>query len=183
MAVYSSQVPLGTSLPEQTLPDITGQAHFLPDLRGEGVLVVVFAANHCPYVRHIEEAVGDLATSYAGHPVAWAAICSNDVVAYPDDDLPGLADQAARAGWPFPYLVDRDQTVAREFGAVCTPDFFVYDINGRLGYRGAFDESSPGNGVPASGDLLRGALDLLLATKPVPEPHRPSMGCSIKWKQ
>lgn len=182
MAVYSSQVPLGAPLPAQTLPDLNGQPHFLPDLRGEGVLVVVFSANHCPYVRHVEDALGALAAEYRGHGAAFVAIGSNDVVAYPDDDLPGLAAQAARASWDFPYLVDREQTVARDFGAVCTPDFFDYDVNGELGYRGAFDASSPGNGLPATGDLLRAAIDLLIATEPVPEPQRPAMGCSIKWR-
>lgn len=183
MAVESSQVPLGTPLPRQTLPDVTGAAHFLPDLRGEGVLVVVFSANHCPYVRHVEVELGAVAREYGPNGVAFAAICSNDVVAYPDDDTPGLTAQLERAGWYFPYLVDRDQDVARLIGAVCTPDFFVYDINGELGYRGAFDASTPGNGLPATGDLLRGALDLLVATKPVPEPQRPAMGCSIKWRR
>jgi thiol-disulfide isomerase/thioredoxin len=182
MAVQSSQVPLGTSLPQQVLPDLTGHPHFLPDLRAEGVLAVVFSANHCPYVRHIEAALGQLATEYRSSGATFAAICSNDADAYPDDDLPGLAAQAARAHWDFPYLIDRDQTVAKKFGAVCTPDFFVYDVNGELGYRGAFDASSPRNGLAATGDLLRSALDLLLATKPVPEPQRPAMGCSIKWR-
>jgi peroxiredoxin len=182
MAVYSSQVPLGTALPELTLPDLTGAHHFLPDLRGEGVLAVAFTCNHCPYVRHIEVQLGQLAADYTDAGVSFATVCSNDVVAYPDDDIPGLAEQAERAGWRFPYLVDRDQTVARRFGAVCTPDFFVYDVNGNLGYRGAFDGSTPGNGQPVTGDDLRAALDLLVATKPVPEPQRPSMGCSIKWR-
>ena len=146
------------------------------------MLVVVFSCNHCPYVRHIEAELGQVATDYATSAVTFVAICSNDATEYPDDDIPGLSAQAERAAWNFPYLVDTDQFVAREFGAVCTPDFFVYDINGKLGYRGAFDESSPGNGLPVSGANLRAALDLLLATAPVPEPQRPSMGCSIKWR-
>lgn len=183
MAVYSSPTPLGTDLPDQTLADVHGMPHNLRDLRGTGVLVVVFSANHCPYVQHIEGALGELAAEYQGKGVAFAAICSNDPVQYADDAAPGLQAQAERAHWHFPYLIDVDQNVAREFGAVCTPDFFVYDINGKLGYRGAFDASSPKNGEPLTGDDLRRALDLLLATQPVPEPQRPAMGCSIKWRE
>lgn len=169
-------------MPELTLPDLEGNPHDMVGLRGEGVLVVVFACNHCPYVRHIESALGRLAGDLADLPVTFAAVCSNDVVAYPDDDIPGLTEQKQRAGWPFPYLVDRDQLAAKEFGAVCTPDFFVYDVTGKLGYRGAFDASTPGNGEPVDGAELRAAIELLVATKPVPEPQRPSMGCSIKWR-
>ena len=182
MAVQSSQVPLGTALPDQTLSDLQGQLRNTLDLRGSGVLVIMWSANHCPYVRHIEAQLGHVAADYADSAVTFVAICSNDVVEYPDDDIPGLKAQAERAGWSFPYLVDTDQFVAKEFGAVCTPDFFVYDINGHLGYRGAFDDSSPGNGRPVTGADLRAALDLLLAAAPVPEPQRPSMGCSIKWR-
>lgn len=183
MAVHSSQVPLGTPLPEQLLPDLDGATHFLPGVRGTGVLVVAFTCNHCPYVRHIETALGELAATYAdASDVKFVTICSNDVAAYPDDDVDGLREQAARAGWAFPYLIDRDQVVAKLFGAACTPDFFVYDINGNLGYRGAFDGSTPGNDVAVTGSDLRNAIELLRATKPVPEPQRPSMGCSIKWR-
>ncbi|MFI0433090.1 MAG: thioredoxin family protein [Candidatus Nanopelagicales bacterium] len=183
MAVHSSQVPLGTALPDQTLPDLTGKTYNLRDLRGDGVLVVAWAANHCPYVRHIERALGSLAAEFAGRGATFAAICSNDASAYPDDALAGLSEQANRAGWQFPYLLDEDQFVAKQFGAVCTPDFFAYDVNGRLGYRGAFDASTPKNGEPVTGDDLRAALELLVATAPVPEPQRPSMGCSIKWRE
>ncbi len=182
MAVTSSQVPLGTALPDQTLPDLTGTTYNLPDLRGEGVLVVFFSANHCPYVRHLEDAVGALAAEFEAQGVRFVAICSNDAEAYPDDSLAGLAEQADRAGWQFPYLIDEDQFVARQFGAVCTPDFFAYDVNGRLGYRGAFDASTPKNGEAVTGADLRTALQLLVKTAPVPEPQRPSMGCSIKWR-
>lgn len=182
MAVYSSQVPLGSPLPELTLPDLEGNPHSMVELRGSGVLVVVFSANHCPYVRHVEAALGQLATELADEPVTFVAVCSNDVQSYPDDGVAGLTEQAERAGWSFTYLVDEDQQAAKEFGAVCTPDFFVYDVNGKLGYRGAFDASTPGNGVAVTGDELRTAIQLLVATAPVPEPQRPAMGCSIKWR-
>jgi hypothetical protein len=101
---------------------------------------------------------------------------------HPEDDVPGLRQQAQRAGWSFPYLVDTDQSAALAFGAACTPDFFLYDATGRLAYRGALDTSTPGNGEPLTGELLAAAIDLVLDGQPVPEPHRPSMGCSIKWR-
>ena len=110
-------------------------------------------------------------------------ICTNDADAYPDDAPARLAEQARRAGWRFPYLVDADQSVGRAYNAACTPDFFLYDGQRRLAYRGAFDDSTPGNGKPLTGDLLRAALELVLAGQPVPEPHQPSMGCSIKWRE
>ena len=182
MAVHSSMVPLGTFLPDQTLSDVTGRPFNLHQVRGSGVLVVMWSANHCPYVQHLEQALAALAGEFADRPVSFVAICSNDVVAYPDDDLAGLSAQAARAGWTFPYLVDPDQTVAHDFGAVCTPDFFVYGFEGQLLYRGAFDESTPRNDVPVTGDLLRSAISLVVAGRPVPEPQRPAMGCAIKWR-
>ena len=175
-------VPLGTPLPNQTLSDTDYVKHNLHDLRGKGVLVVVFAANHCPYVRHLESALGNLARDFADTAANFVAICSNDPGAYPDDDLAGLTEQKTRACWDFPYLIDSNQNVARDFGAVCTPDFFVYDIENQLAYRGAFDSSSPKNGLPLTGDDLREAINLVLADHPVPEPQRPSMGCSIKWQ-
>jgi hypothetical protein len=113
---------------------------------------------------------------------AAVGICPNDAVAYPDDAPERLAEQARRAGWRFPYLVDTSQEVGRSFGAACTPDFFLYDAHGRLAYRGAFDASTPDNRVPVTGDLLTAAIRHAVAHEPVPEPHLPSMGCSIKWR-
>ncbi len=119
----------------------------------------------------------------AGLPdLAVVGVCANDATAYPEDDVPGLRDQATRAGWTFPYLVDQTQQVGRVFGAACTPDFFLYDAPGRLAWRGAMDASTPGNDLPVTGDLLRDAAEKVLAGTAVPEPHRPSMGCSIKWR-
>lgn len=183
MAVESStlRLPLGSALPSIELPDLDGEPRHLPELRGDGILVVVFACNHCPYVKHVERPLGALATEFAGADVRFVAICSNDVDSYPDDDVPGLRDQQTRAGWTFPYLVDANQHAATTFKAACTPDLFAYDRAGLLAYRGAFDGSTPGNAVPVTGDLLRAALRLLLADQSVPEPHKPAVGCGIKW--
>lgn len=178
----SNMVPLGTPLPAVTLPDLDGTPVALPGVRPDGVLLVFFSCNHCPYVRHVEEALGRLAAEFASAEFAVVAICSNDVSAYPADDAPGLRKQRDRAGWDFPYLVDADQSAARAFVAACTPDFFLYGRDGRLAYRGALDDSTPGNDKPVTGDLLRAAIAATLADRPAPEPHRPAMGCGIKWK-
>ncbi|MEI6620692.1 MAG: thioredoxin family protein [Actinomycetes bacterium] len=181
MALHSSMIPLGTPLPDFTLPDLDDNLVDLARLRGDGALLVVFAANHCPYVIHLESALGSVVDEFAGRPLATVAISSNDVDAYPADDVDGIRDQQSRAGWHFQYLVDSDQSAAQAFGAACTPDFFLYGFDGRLAYRGAFDRSTPGNGRPLTGDALRTAIGAVLAGAPVPEPHQPSMGCSIKW--
>ena len=181
MAVESPLTPLGAPLPDRTQPDLDGTPTSLAAHAAGRPLLVVFACNHCPYVKHVESELGRLAASF-GSRVAVVAIASNDTESFPEDDVAHLRAQRVRAGWDFPYVLDADQGAARAFGAVCTPDFFVYDAAGALAYRGAFDGSTPKNGVPLTGDLLRGALDLVLAGEPVPLPHRPAMGCSIKWK-
>ena len=172
-------VPPGTSMPEFVLADVNGRQVESTDLAGTPALVM-FLCNHCPYVRHVETRLGEVLHEFADLPAV--GICSNDAVGYPDDAPERLAEQARRADWRFPYLVDTTQEVGRLFGAACTPDFFLYDANGRLAYRGAFDVSTPGNRVPVTGDLLTAAIRHVLALEPVPEPHRPSMGCSIKWR-
>jgi peroxiredoxin len=181
MAVPSLQVPLGTTAPDFALTSIAGDEVKLADLSAPALLVI-FLSNHCPYVRHIESGLGALIAEYDGKGLATVGICSNDAINYPDDDVTGLATQAERAGFPFPYLVDATQEVAKAYGAACTPDFFLYDAQRRLAYRGAFDEARPRNDVPVTGDLLRPAIDLVLRGEPVPEPHVPSLGCSIKWR-
>lgn len=178
MAVTSPATPLGTPLPPTVLPDLDGD---LVDLATEpGPLLVVFACNHCPYVKHVERALGEVVRRYP--QVRAYAIASNDVENYPEDDIPHLREQVARADWPFSYLVDGEQSAARAFGAVCTPDFFLYDEELRLFYRGAFDSSSPGNGLPLTGEDLSAALTAVTTGQPAPEVQRPAMGCSIKWK-
>jgi peroxiredoxin len=181
MAVSSLMVPLGTPAPDFELPSITGQRVTLGDLDGPALLVM-FLCNHCPYVRHIERALGGAVADYAERGLAAVGICSNDTGAYPDDGPAGLADQARRGGFTFPYLVDDTQQAAAAYRAMCTPDLFVYDADRKLAYRGAFDDSTPRNGQPVTGALLRDALDRVLRGGPVPEPHRPAMGCSLKWK-
>lgn len=183
MAVTSSMVPLGTPAPDFTLPAIDGRNVALSDLADAPALLVAFLCNHCPYVRHVESSLGETLSEYAGRGLAVVGICTNDAAAYPDDSPERLAEQADRAGWSFPYLVDETQQVGREFGAECTPDFFLYDDKRKLAYRGAYDGSTPGNNVPLTGDLLQDAIERVLAGQPVPEPHRPSMGCSIKWRK
>lgn len=183
MVVVNSNLdlPLGSPLPNLALPDLNGDEISLVELRGDGVLAVVFACNHCPYVRHLEHGIGGLAAELRNDDVAFVAICANDVAEYPTDGVAGLREQALRAGWDFPYLVDRDQDAALAFHAACTPDFFVFARDGRLAYRGAMDASSPGNEQPVTGDLLREAIILTLANQSVPAPHRLAMGCNIKW--
>lgn len=179
MAVESVMVPVGTPMPAFSLPDLAGSVVTSDSVAGSPVLVA-FLCNHCPYVRHVEDQFGALVRR---HPeLTVLGVCSNDAQAYPDDAPDRLAEQAARAGWQFPYLLDESQVVGRAFGAACTPDFFLYDAAGQLAYRGAMDASTPGNGRPVTGDLLEDAIARVLAGRAVPEPHRPSMGCSIKWR-
>ena len=180
MAVSSLMVPLGTPAPDFALPDLTGATVRRDDFAAAPALLVAFLCNHCPYVRHVEAVFGELV---AAHPeLAVVGVCTNDAAAYPDDRPEALAEQAKRASWSFRYLLDSDQAVGRAFNAACTPDFFLYDAGRRLAYRGALDDSTPGNGKPVTGQLLRVAIEAVLAGRPVPEPHRPSLGCSIKWR-
>jgi peroxiredoxin len=182
MAQTSNMLPLRTPAPDFALPDLYGNIVSRDDLAGAPALLVAFLCNHCPYVRHIERMLGRAAREWQREGAAVVGICPNDIASYPDDDRDGLAAQAARAGFAFPYLIDESQDVARAYGAACTPDFFLFDQQRALAYRGALDASTPGNDVPVTGDELRAAVAMVLAGQPVPEPHRPSMGCSIKWK-
>ena len=182
MAASSLMVPLGTPAHDFELPSVDGATVKLADLDGRA-LVVMFLCTHCPYVSHVERQLGAVAAEYVGRGVAAVGICSNDTETNPDDGPAGLAEQARRAGFGFPYLIDDSQQVAAAYRAMCTPDLFVYDADRRLAYRGAFDDSTPRNGNPVTGALLRDALDRVLDGQPVPEPHRPSMGCSLKWRE
>jgi peroxiredoxin len=182
VSVNSAMVPIGTPLPDFALPSIDGRKVSSADFADAPALLVIFLSNHCPYVRRIEHGIGSVVGQYLPKGLAAVAICSNDVENYPDDGAESLTEQARRAGLRFPYLVDEAQDVAKAFRAACTPDFFLYDAGRRLAYRGQFDGARPSNDVPADGADLRAALDRVLAGEPVPEPHRPSLGCNIKWK-
>jgi peroxiredoxin len=181
MPVISASSPLGAALPDVSLPDADGVSHSLHALAAGRPVLLAFVCNHCPYVQHIEEPFGALVAEYATRGVATVGVVSNDVVNYPDDDVEGMRAQMARAGWDFPYLVDADQSLALTVGAVCTPDLFLYDAAGRLFYRGAFDASSPGNGLPLTGADLRAALEAVATGAPAPQEQQPAMGCGIKW--
>ncbi|MGN9841625.1 thioredoxin family protein [Nonomuraea sp. H19] len=181
MAVNSFMVPLGTPAPNFDLTAINGGSVSLADLKGSPATLVVFLSNHCPYVRHIEQGIGALARDY-GARLSIVAICSNDSVNYPDDDPTHLAEQAARARFTFPYLLDDTQEVAKAYKAACTPDFFLYDARLRLVYRGEFDGARPGNSEPVTGASLRAAINALLESGEVPAEQHPSLGCGIKWK-
>jgi peroxiredoxin len=181
MPVISASSPLGAALPDVSLPDADGVSHSLHSLAAGRPVLLAFVCNHCPYVQHIEEPFGALVAEYATRGVVTVGVVSNDVVNYPDDDVEGMRAQMARAGWDFPYLVDADQSLALAVGAVCTPDLFLYDAAGRLFYRGAFDASSPGNGLPLTGADLRAALEAVVTGAPAPQEQQPAMGCGIKW--
>jgi len=181
MALSSLMVPLGTPASDFALPAVGGGQVKLADLT-EPALLVAFLCNHCPYVRHIEAKLASTLAEYAGAGLSAVGIASNDTEAYPDDGEAGLAEQIRRAGFTFPYLMDSEQQVALAYRAACTPDFFLYDGQRRLAYRGAFDTSRPGSGVPVTGELLSAAIEHVRRGEPVPEPHRASIGCGLKWR-
>jgi len=180
MPTPSVMVPLGTSAPDFALRSIDDTTVRLDDFADAPALLVTFLSNHCPYVRHIELEFGKLIAEFPD--LAVVGICSNDTENYPDDAPAYLREQRARAGWSFPYLVDSTQEVARAYQAACTPDFFLFDRDRKLFYRGQFDDSRPGKGVPTGADL-RAAADALLSGKEPPAKQLPSIGCNIKWKR
>jgi peroxiredoxin len=183
MAVESVMLPLGTTAPTFNLPDtVSGKNIDLAEAQSDLATVVMFLCNHCPYVKHVNEGLVRLANEYQAKGVTFVAISSNDIEAYPDDSPQRMKEVAAEQGYPFPYLYDEDQSVARAYKAACTPDFYVFDKDMNLVYRGQMDSSRPNSGVPVTGEDLRAALDAVIAGEPVPADQRPSMGCSIKWK-
>jgi peroxiredoxin len=183
MAVNSTMRELGTSAPDFDLLDtVTGENVSLDSVKSDKATAVMFICNHCPYVKHVNEAVVKLSDEYSAKGVSFVGISANDVAEYPEDSPENMKEYAQKLGYKFPYLYDESQEVARAYGAACTPDFFVYDGDLKLAYRGRMDGSSPGNDIPNTGEDLRSALDAMLAGEtPNPEQH-PSMGCSIKWK-
>ncbi len=183
MAVPSTMTALGSEAPPFALPDVTtGRTVRLEDFAARNALLVMFICRHCPYVAHVRDGLARLGKDYADADIGIVAISANDPAEYPEDAPESLAEEARLAGYRFPYLFDETQEVARAYGAACTPDFFLYDADRRLVYRGQFDASRPGNGIPVTGEDLRGAIDAVLEGRPVPEDQRPSIGCSIKWR-
>ena len=182
MATTSPATPLGTAAPSFRLPDPAGRTYSLADVAaGARGVVVVFACNHCPYVKHVAPRLGLLAEEWAALGVATVAVNSNDAVSHPDDSPARMAEQGPAWGWTFPYLVDETQEVARAYGAVCTPDPFVYDADLRLVYRGQFDSTRPGGPEATGADLDAAVRAVVAGEAPVVEQH-PAVGCSIKWR-
>jgi peroxiredoxin len=179
----STMLELGTTAPDFALADtVTGKSVRRDDFNGKDALLVMFICTHCPYLKHIESSLGRFGADYASKPVGVVAISSNDAATYPADSPAGLKAQAHAHKFTFPYLYDETQDVARAYSAACTPDFFLFDKNFKLVYRGQYDSSRPGNGLPVTGEDLRAAVDTVLAGKPVSRDQRPSIGCNIKWK-
>jgi peroxiredoxin len=184
MVMTPSTMPeLGFVAPVFELPDVvSGRAITLDGALGPKGLLVMFICRHCPYVKHVQEELARIGSDYGGRGIGIVAISANDASAHPEDAPPGLAEQARELGFTFPYLYDESQEVARAYGAACTPDFFLYDRQRRLVYRGQLDDSRPKNGRPVTGRDLRAALDALIVGKEIAANQQPSIGCNIKWK-
>ncbi|MEO1202027.1 MAG: thioredoxin family protein [Pseudomonadota bacterium] len=179
-AVESEMLELGTPAPEFSLPDPDGSMHALPD--AADAYVVMFICNHCPFVIHVADELAAIGRDYADRNVAIVAINSNDTENYPADSAEKMKEEASSRGYVFPYVLDNDQSVAKAYRAACTPDFFVFDADKKLVYRGQLDDSRPSNSNPVSGQDLRDAIERTLARQPAAETQRPSIGCNIKWK-
>ena len=176
-------LPLGTAAPPFTLRDVvSGELISLTSFSGKDALVVMFLCQHCPYVQHVEQGISELGRDYAATGLGLVGISSNDPVAYPDDAPDRLKAMAQRLNFVFPFCFDGTQEIAKAYRAACTPDFYLFDGQRRLVYRGQLDDSRPGNKKPVTGRSLRDAIDAVLAGKPVSGDQRPSIGCSIKWK-
>lgn len=179
----STMLPLGRPAPAFSLPDTDGRLWCLEDLATGPGLLIMAICNHCPYVKHVNAGLGEMARDFRDLGLAMAAIMPNDAESHPDDGVEHLRRQKAEFGFPFPYLIDADQGVAKACRAACTPDFFLFDGERRLYYRGQMDDSRPDSGIPVTGADLRAAVAALLAGKPAPEIQKPSLGCNIKWKK
>jgi peroxiredoxin len=179
----STMLPLGTVAPAFSLPDaVSGKNVAIDDFKNAPALLVMFICNHCPFVKHVRSELAKLARDYQAQGVAIVGISSNDIQTHPDDSPAKMAEEAKAAGYTFPYLFDETQAVAKAYQAACTPDFFVFDKDRKLAYRGQLDDSRPSNGLPVTGQDLRAALDAVLAGRAISGEQRPSIGCNIKWK-
>lgn len=180
----SNMLPLGTVAPDFALPDADGNEKTLSDLRKNArATVVVFWCNHCPYVKHLKPHFANFVKTYQAKGVVFVAINSNDLENYPDDSPEKMKEDIRHFGYTFPYLIDEDQSVAHAYQAACTPDFYAFDADGKLAYRGQYDSSRPGNDRSVTGESLQAALELMIAGVSVPEQQQPSSGCNIKWKR
>jgi peroxiredoxin len=183
MAVTSTMMPLGTKAPDFELTDtVSGKNVATTDFADKRALLVMFICNHCPYVKHVRDELASLGKDYENSDLGIVAISSNDIQEYPSDSPEEMRAEAERYGYVFPYLYDEDQSVAAAYTAMCTPDFFLFDSDRTLVYRGRLDGSRPNTGVPVTGEDLRSAIEATLSGEPVSEEQYPSMGCSIKWK-
>jgi len=182
--IPSTMMPLGTLAPHFSLEDVvSGKQIVLTSSNGFKASVVMFICNHCPYVKHINNELTRLALDYMSKGVNFIAINSNDTENYPDDSPENMKLTAKNEGYPFPYLFDETQEVARAYQAACTPDFFIYDSQLALVYRGQLDDSRPGNNIPVTGNSIRDALNCILNSKPISGEQKASLGCNIKWKK
>jgi peroxiredoxin len=172
---------LGTVAPDFLLPGAGGKLVSLDDFKGGPGLLVIFMCNHCPYVKHVREGLAAMARDFQDRDIAVVGINANDVESYPDDSPLRMAEEAEQYGYTFPYLFDETQDVAKAYRAACTPEFYLFDADHRLVYRGQMDDSRPGNDLPVTGSDLRAAVDALLAGEPIPQDQKPSVGCNIKW--
>ena len=179
----SNMIPLGTSAPDFNLPDtLSGEMKSLKEIKSGVATVVMFICNHCPFVKHIQEHLVLLADDYQPKGVSLIAISSNDIDSHPDDSPERMKEMAQTLGYPFPYLYDETQEVAKAYNAACTPDFYIFDAEMKLVYRGQLDGSRPGNQIPVTGEDIRTALNNILSGLPVSPDQKPSIGCNIKWK-
>lgn len=183
-ATISNMLPIGTVAPPFTLEDTVSERMMsLDEIKSEEAIVIMFICNHCPYVKHLQPELVKLAEDYIPEGVRFAAISSNDIEDYPEDSPELMQGEARKWRYPFPYLYDETQAVARAYDAACTPDFYIFDGDLKLVYRGQFDDSRPGNEKPCTGKDIRDALDDIIKGNPVTENQRPSQGCGIKWKK
>ncbi len=178
----STMLPLGTVAPHFALRDAVGNVVSLDDFESGPALLVMFICNHCPFVKHVRDELARMSKDYQAKGVTIVGINSNDAATYPEDSADKMIEEVARVGYTFPYLCDSDQEVAKAYHAACTPDFFLFDRDRKLVYRGQLDGSRPGNDVPVTGEDLRAALDAVLGGNPVATQQKPSIGCNIKWK-
>ena len=183
MAIETKELPVGIKAPSFTLPNvISGENKSLEELRGKEATVVMFICNHCPYVKHVIKGITQLAENYKNREVSFIAINSNDVVKYPADAPDKMKVFARENNFPFPYLFDESQDVAKRYEAACTPEFYIFDAELKLRYHGQMDDSRPGNTIPVTGKDLKNALDNILTGEEITGPQKPSIGCGIKWK-